>query len=238
MIHRAAGLPPGYGAAAETAPGAPSPVRVIVAASVRLVRDGLAYTLGTATEVVAATADACATLREIARLEPELLLLDVSMEGALGLVQQMAPAAPVARVVAFAVDDAHDDELLAWAEAGVAGWVGRDASADDVVQAVLRAARGELLCSARTAALLSARLALLARQGRVAAPADHASQLTPREAEVGELLARGCSNKHIARMLGLRLATVKNHVHSILEKLEVRSRGEAGALLRGTHAGV
>ena len=209
-----------------------APVRSMVAAAVRLYRDGLAQSLSGAMQVVAVTASAPATLREAERLAPDVLLLDASMPGALALVNALAEAAPAMRVVAFAVDDALDDEVLACAEAGVTGWVGRDASAEEMVQAVLRAARGELLCSARTAALLSQRLAALARERRAPGPAP-AAQLTPREAEVAELLCRGVSNKQIARTLGLRLATVKNHVHNILEKLEVRSRAEAAAVLRG-----
>ena len=217
--------------AAAPARAAPAPaVRAMVAASVRLYRDGLAASLGAAMDVVAVTADAGETLSEARRLVPDVLLLDVSLDGALRLVQSVRAAAPGTRVVAFAVDDAADEQVLACAEAGVAGWVGRNASAEDLVEAVRCAARGELRCSARTAALLSRRLAELSR-GR-AAPADPAAQLTPREAEVGEFLSRGLSNKHIARELGLRPATVKNHVHNILEKLEVRSRGEAGARLR------
>ena len=212
-------------------------VRAMVAASVRLYRDGLAHSLGAAMQVVAVTGDAPATLHEARCLEPDVLLLDVSLDGALPLVRSLADAVPAVRVVAFAVDDAHEHHVLACAEAGVAGWVGRDASAGDVVDAVLGAARGELLCSARTAALLTRRLAALARERQ--APAGPSAQLTPRETEIGELLALGMSNKHIARTLRLRLATVKNHVHHILEKLEVRSRGEAGARLRGSvHSGV
>ena len=210
----------------------PGEVRGMVAAAVRLYRDGLAQSLSASMDVVSVTADAPATLREAARLAPDVLLLDASMPGALALVQSLAEAAPATRVVAFAVDDALETEVLACAEAGVAGWVGRDASAEDVVEAVLRAARGELLCSARTAALLSQRLAALARERR-ADPAP-AAQLTPREAEIGELLCRGVSNKQIALTLGLQLATVKNHVHNILEKLGDRSRAEAGAVLRGS----
>jgi len=215
----------------DAAPAARPPVRGMVAAAVRLYRDGLAHSLSQALQVVAVTADSPSTLREAARLTPDVLLLDASMPGALGLVNALGEAAPGTRVVAFAVDDAREAEVLACAEAGVAGWVGRDASADETVEVVLRAARGELVCSARTAALLSRRLAALARERRAPAPVP-AAQLTPREAEVGELLCRGVRNKQIARALGLQLATVKNHVHNILEKLEVRSRAEAGAVLR------
>jgi len=232
MLQFPESTPPLTGPESSTAPRPPArtqPVRAMVAASVRLYRDGLAHSLGEAMQVVAVTADAQATHREAVRLAPDVLLLDMSLEGALALAQALAEAAPGTRVVAFALDDAHDGQVLACAEAGVAGWVGRDASTEEVVDAVLRAARGELLCSTHTAALLSRRLAALARERRAPSPAG---QLTPREAEIGELLARGLSNKHIARALGLSLATVKNHVHNILEKLEVGSRGEAGARLR------
>jgi len=212
-------------------------VRAMVAASVRLYRDGLAHSLGAAMQVVAQTGDAPDTLDQASRLAPDVIVLDVSLDGALPLVRSLYEAVPAVRVVAFAVDDAAEQQVLACAEAGVAGWIGRDATAAEIVDAALRAARGELLCSARTAALLTQRLAALARERLAPAPAP-AAQLTPREAEIGELLCRGHSNKHIARALGLQLATVKNHVHNILEKLEVSSRGEAGALLRGSPLGV
>lgn len=217
---------------------APQPVRALVAASVRLYRDGLAHSLGAEMHVVAQTGDATATLAQAGHLCPDVVVLDVSLDGALALIRSLYEAVPATRVVAFAVDDAAEHQVLACAEAGVAGWIGRDATAAEIVDAVQRAARGELLCSARTAALLTRRLAALARERAGPAPSP-AAQLTPREAEIGELLSRGLSNKHIARALGLRLATVKNHVHNILEKLEVRSRGEAGARLRDSvHIGV
>lgn len=226
--------------AAGDAPAAPSvrisrPVRAMVAASVRLYRDGLAHSLGTAMDVVAETSDAQSTLAAATRLAPDVLLLDISLPDAMRLVHSLAEAAPATRVVAFAVDDAHDQQVLACAEAGVVGWVGRDASATEVVDAVLAAHRGELLCSAHTAAVLTRRLAALARERRAPEPSP-AAQLTPRETEIAEMLSRGLSNKHIARTLGLRLPTVKNHVHNILEKLDVHSRGEAGARLRGALA--
>ena len=214
-----------------SAPDGGPDVRTVVAASVRLYRDGISLSLERrpGVRVVGVAADAAATLAAVAQGAPDVVLLDVSMEGALGLVRAVHAARPEARVVAFAVDDEHEDAVLACVEAGVAGWVGRDGSMDDLVRAVVSAARGELVCSARVAALLSRRVAALAGQRHGAPPV---AQLTPRETEIGELISRGLSNKHIARTLSLRLATVKNHVHNILEKLNVRTRGEAGALLR------
>ena len=207
-------------------------VRVAVVASVRLYREGLAQCLGATMEVVAVTGDRTATMDEVRRHAPEVLLLDLSMEGGLALLQTLGVEAPETRVVVFAVDEAQEREVLACAEAGAAGWVGRNSTAEELVGAVQRAARGELLISPRTAALLTSRVAALARDRQGAGPTVPAARLTPRECEIGELLGQGMSNKHIAMSLGMRLPTVKNHVHSILDKLEVSSRAEAAARLR------
>jgi two-component system, NarL family, nitrate/nitrite response regulator NarL len=221
---------PATNGTAAAAAGA-APVRALVAASVRLYRDGLAHSLGESAQVVAVTADAAGALREAVRHAPDVALLDVSMEGGLQLVRVLAARVPETRVVAFAVDEGCDERVLACVEAGAAGWVGRDATVDEVVDAVHRAARGELHCSARMAGLLSKRVAALARDR--GGPRIQAARLTPREHEVGSLLSRGLSNKHIARTLGLQVATVKNHVHNILEKMGAPSRGEAAVHLRG-----
>jgi DNA-binding NarL/FixJ family response regulator len=203
-------------------------VRTLVAASVRLYRDGISHGLqrSSGVRVVGTAGDAREVLAAVEQSAPHVVLLDVSMPGALQLVHDVRHAV---KAVVFAVDEDHEDTVMACVEAGVAGWVGRDGSLDHLARAVLSAARGELECSARVAAMLSNRVAALARTGRAAPPGV---QLTPREAEVAELISRGLTNKHIARTLALQPATVKNHVHHILEKLDVPTRGEAGALLR------
>lgn len=203
-------------------------MRTLVAASVRLYRDGISLGLqrSPGLRVVGTAGDAREVLAAVEQSAPHVVLLDVSMPGALQLVHDVRDTV---KAVVFAVDEEHEDTVMACVEAGVAGWVGRDGSLDHLARAVLSAARGELECSARVAALLSNRVAALARTGRAAPPGV---QLTPREAEVAELISRGLTNKHIARTLALQPATVKNHVHHILEKLDVPTRGEAGALLR------
>ncbi len=84
-----------------------------------------------------------------------------------------------------------------------------------------------MLCTPRIAALL------LRRVAEAAAPRSSGlERLTPRETEIVDLIEQGLSNKQIARRLSIELATVKNHVHNILEKLEVARRGEAVARVR------
>ncbi|HEX8212609.1 MAG TPA: response regulator transcription factor [Longimicrobium sp.] len=206
-------------------------MRTLVAASVRLYRDGISLGLqrSPGVRVVGTAGDARAVLAAVEQSAPDVVLLDVSMPGALQLVHDVRQAGAAVKAVVFAVDEDLEDTVMACVEAGVAGWVGRDGSLDHLARAVLSAARGELECSARVAAMLSNRVAALARTGRAAPPGV---QLTPRECEVAELISRGHTNKHIARTLALQPATVKNHVHHILEKLDVPTRGEAGALLR------
>jgi DNA-binding NarL/FixJ family response regulator len=197
---------------------------------VRLYRDGIALSLQQqGIQVVALVSNAPETLAAVAAAPADVVLLDVSMEGAHDVIRALVERTPGIMVVAFAVDDEHDDEVLACAEMGIAGWVGRDGSLRDLIKAIRNAARGELVCSARMAGLMARRLAVLAGR-RPVVPSG--TQLTPRELEIAELLRQGVSNKHIARSLSLQLATVKNHVHSILAKLGVNSRSEAGARLR------
>lgn len=204
-------------------------IRVLLAARVRLYREGLRDALQR--HRTFALLGECATvdelLREAARNPPEVVILDTSLTGDRPVVRELLAIAPGARVLALAVDDRQS--VLDCAAAGMAGWVGADATVEELARAVEHVARGELICSARHAALLFGKVGDLLKQG----PSDPAAPppLTAREREVGVLLARGMSNKGISRALGIGLATVKNHVHNILGKLEVRSRAEAGGRL-------
>ena len=129
-------------------------------------------------------------------------------------------------------------EVIACAEAGIACCLTAEASIEDLVAALFSVARGEAPCSPWTAAVLTRRVAALARERRpapaVPVPADPpaSATLTLRELQVVELVDQGLSNKEIASRLCIELPTVKNHVHRILEKLGVRRRAEAAALLR------
>jgi DNA-binding NarL/FixJ family response regulator len=133
--------------------------------------------------------------------------------------------------VALVAPDMEVD-LLDWAGAGVSGFLSTEASPRQLVEVLRRAARGESPCSPDVADAFLTR----AREER-ARPRASADSLTTREGQIAEFVAEGWSNKAIASRLSIELATVKNHVHSILEKLSVRSRGEAAAKLRRTRGG-
>ena len=203
--------------------------RILVAADIRLLRDGLVHSLGQRTGVVvaAAASSAAEAVEHERRHTPDVVLIDAAMTGALGAIRAIITGGSRVRVIAFTVPS-DSMALLAVAEAGAVGFVSREGSIEDILAAVEQAARGELACCPRMAATLLGRVTELARGE---APGG-LRRLTAREREVIRLVDEGCSNKEISWRLGIELATVKNHVHNILEKLGCRSRSEAAARVR------
>lgn len=206
---------------------------VLIVSDVRLYRDGLALCLakGSRFEVVGADDTAEAALAHVVRLRPSVVLLDHALPHALDLVRALRLTAPGVKVVALAVAEL-DHDILACMEAGAAGYVPRDGSVDDLIGTLESVCHGELRCSPRIAGSLSRRLATLAARSGGDVVAAEANRLTPREREIVGLVGQGLTNKEIAVQLGIEVATVKNHVHKILEKLRVRRRAEIGSLMR------
>jgi two-component system, NarL family, nitrate/nitrite response regulator NarL len=158
-------------------------------------------------------------------LQPEVLLLDLGANESLTIARRARQLLPALRVVVFAVQEIGEN-VLACAEAGISGYVAQDGSVEDLVAAVLRALRGELVCSPRIAALLFSQMATLSHKR--AEPSD--APLTRREREIAALVACNLPNKEIAQRLRLGPTTVKNHVHNILQKLNIHRRGEIARL--------
>lgn len=210
-------------------------IQILLAIGVRLYRDGLSEMLARhgGFKVVAIAADRSTALEHSHQLQPDIVLLDISMLEGLQFVHELRAVAPGTAVVATAIAD-MDGEIVAYAEAGVAGFVTRDQSLADAVHVMERVACGESPCSPRTAAALLRRVAVLSAQRRTPSPPDG---LTPRESQIVGLIARGRSNKEIARELCIEISTVKNHVHNMLEKLGVRGRAEAAARIRAQLSG-
>ena len=204
--------------------------RIVIVSDTRLYYEGLALSLADADRVVVAgVADTVASaLTCIRETSPDVALLDFAMRDARELPRAIAAAGMQVKVVSFSVADT-EDEVCECAEAGIAGYVARDGSKEDLIAAVESAVRGEVLCSPRLAASLFHRLAAHVQTTKQRPPE---AALTSRERDIIALIDRGLSNKEIARRLNISLPTVKNHVHNILEKLQVGRRGAAAALLR------
>jgi len=221
-------LPVSAAFAVKPAEGAMQSPRVYVVSDVRLYREGLTRCLAAQGDLsVIGSGPAADAVERIARLSPDVMLLDRGSEHSLGLPSSAFAVSPALRIVAFAVAEVAAD-VLACAEAGICGYVPRDASVEDVVAAVLRAVSGELVCSPRIAAMLFERVAVLSVERSSMPPA--LESLTPRELQIAALVARGLPNKAIARELRLEPTTIKNHVHNILQKLKLQRRGEIGLL--------
>ncbi len=209
-------------------------IRVLIVASIRLYREGLALMLGRRDGfVIAGNWSQREPLADLHEVCADVVLLDANTPDSQTIIREVKQQDPEVAVVALALDDA-EPEVLACMEAGATGYVSRDASLDDLVAAVESAARGELLCSPRIAGSLARRVATLARTHEPAVPD---ARLTVREGEIGSLIALNLSNKEIATRLGIEVATVKNHIHNLLEKLDIHRRTDVARRLRSMTGG-
>jgi two-component system, NarL family, nitrate/nitrite response regulator NarL len=157
---------------------------------------------------------------------PEIVLLDVAFPGGIQAAARLSAAVPEASVVALAIAETEEN-VLAWAEAGIAGYVPNTASVDDLVSLIEQIRRGEQTCPTRIVGSLLRRIGASERAAKPSLPS--ATPLTRRELEISRLIATGFSNKDIARRLGISLGTTKSHVHNLLGKLSVQRRAEVMA---------
>ena len=206
-------------------------LRVVIASEVHLFREGVASILADQDGVtVIGTADVSGARAMACELKPDIVLLDATRRESVEHAKSLAAELPDSKIVALGITETRDD-ILAWAAAGTAGYVRSDAAAKEVVAVLARVMRDELLCSPRTTASLYRQVALLSHEGHETTSVD---VLSRRERQIALLIHRGLSNKEIARELGIEAATVKNHVHHILDKLKVRRRGEVVQRVRSS----
>jgi two-component system nitrate/nitrite response regulator NarL len=199
----------------------PRRLRVFVVSDVRVYREGISRLLATEDDFELAGAETTA----------DVVLVDATRRPDVMVARGAALAAGDACLVALVAPE-QDIDLPDWAAAGVSGFLSTDSSVLQLVRVLRRAALGESPCSPDLADAFLRR----ARERRDA-DGGSAGALTEREAEIADLVADGLSNKAIASRLSIEPTTVKNHVHSVLEKLRVHSRGEAAAKLRRPRAG-
>ena len=205
-------------------------VGLVLAGDVVLYRDSLARVLDRESnlKVVGVASTVTDLMVQIQDLDPDVVLLDVGLADGLGAVRSIRARKPAIMVLAFAVSEAVTD-LVTWAQAGIRGFVSRDASMDELIATINGATNGESICTPRLTARLLEGLAATSNQILEARPSDMA--LTGREREIVRLLDLGKSNKEIAQLLCIAVPTVKNHVHSILVKLQIDRRSQAAPAL-------
>lgn len=211
-------------------PEAPNgdPASILIVDRVCVLSEALANTLMQehAAREVRTVANSDAAVSILHSFHPDVVLLNVTCPDVLETYAAMRAFVSDLQVIAMGVGES-EQEILACAEAGVVGFLPRNATCDDLARTLTKVARGEAVCSQSVTGALLRRVSNEAHQRSVTA--DH---LTPREREVLVFIEQGLSNKQIAQRLGIEVRTVKNHVHNLLEKLRVQRRGEAAARLR------
>jgi DNA-binding NarL/FixJ family response regulator len=141
------------------------------------------------------------------------------------LIREIKNENPNLKIIVMGLDNS-DESVLGFIEAGVNGYILKEASFDELVHMINNIHQGLTSCPPHIVAAVFARITELSqrRGGRVR---RSGSSITPREKKILELIDIGLSNKEIAQHLRISLYTVKNHVHNILDKLQVRYRREA-----------
>jgi len=215
------------------------PIRLLVVDDHTLFRRGLVALLATESDLVVAgeAADAGEATRRALELQPDVILLDNHLPGVTGIaaLAGLKEAAPAAKVLMLTVSEDETD-LASALRAGAQGYVLKTIDGDMLAQAIRGTMRGESVVSPEMTGKLVQALRASARGDAPAggaAPDDPLARLSPREREILGHIARGASNKAIARELDIAETTVKIHVQHILRKLGLNSRVQAAVYLTG-----
>jgi DNA-binding NarL/FixJ family response regulator len=204
-----------------------APRRLLILSDIRFLRESLAEVLArdgafTISGSAATLAEALAVSRAAA---PHATLIDAVFPDGLAAARQRGTLSPQTPVVALTVAETEVN-VIAWADAGIFGYVPRSTALDELVGFLCDIVRGEQTCSTRVVAALLRWISRSSRADARALPQARPPTLTGREEQVVRLISGGLSNKEIARRLNIGLATTKSHVHNLLPKLELDRPGQ------------
>ncbi len=212
------------------------PIRVLLVDDHALFRSGIRSLLQRHPEfeIVGEAGDGMEGVKRAAQLEPDVVLLDLHMPGLSGreAARLIAEEAPGTHVLMLTVSEDGDD-LIDTLRAGASGYLLKNIEAETLVAAIRAAAQGESVVSPQMMGKLLQGVRSEPRASTPAASAASASELdklSPREREILAFIARGKSNKEIARELDVAESTVKIHVQNLLRKLNLTSRVQAAVL--------
>lgn len=240
-------------------------IDLVITSEIRIYCEGLGHLISEDRDVrvVGIAEHYHAAIAAITASKPQILLLDMTMHRSCDLADEVGLISPSTKIVALAVS--YDEgNIMQYAEAGVTCYVPREASIEELIEAIKEAAKGECYCPPKIAAYLIKKLQYLAASAKTACLPQidtnqqsllnqqmlrshqallndfHAnifsSQLTKREQQIGYLLTEGLSNKQIAASLFIEVSTVKNHVHNLLVKLQATNRSQAVFFLQNALA--
>jgi len=196
--------------------------RVVLVDDHELFRAGVRGEIAVSVDVVGEAGSVAEAVPLIRELDPDVVLLDVHLPdgGGEGVIAAVAQERPAVKFLALSVSDSAED-VIGVIRAGARGYVTKTISGADLGDAIERVAQGDAVFSPRLAGFV-----LDAFRGGETAADPELDQLTAREREVLQLIARGYSYKEIAGRLHLSARTVESHVSSVLRKLQLSSRHE------------
>lgn len=202
-------------------------IRIMIVDDHPIVREGLVSVLKRDDdfEIIGEAPDGRTAVKRAVSLKPDLILMDLRMPemGGVEAMKEIRAAAPGIKFLVLTTYDT-DEHIVGALEAGASGYLLKDAPRDDLFNAIRTVARGDALLQPRVAARLLQHMAGQTQRGGVS---DGEEELSPREIEVLQLVARGYANKEIAARLTITEATVKTHLAHIFQKLGVNDRTEA-----------
>ncbi|HDQ46250.1 MAG TPA: response regulator transcription factor [bacterium] len=203
-------------------------IRIFIADDNALLLEGLVTMLGDQADflVVGTAPNGDKAVELIKDSLPEVALIDIGMPDKDGLevTQILHQDFPQVKVIILGLIDLTD-EIMACIEAGATGYILKESTFEHLVEIIRSVHRNEAFCSPRMAASLFSRIAELTSEVKMQIPVD-STKLTSRELDVIKLIAEGLPNKEIAKRLFIETQTVKNHIHNILDKLQLHNRFE------------
>src|SRR5215216_830223 len=198
--------------------------RVVVVDDHDMFRAGVRSEIGTAVDIVGEGSDVDTAVKAIVGTEPDVVLLDVHLPGGGGteVMKQVHQRHPDIKFLALSVSDAAED-VIGIIRAGARGYVTKNISGPELLDAIDRVAAGDAVFSPRLAGFV---LDAFAGSIEVAAVDEDLDRLTEREREVMRLIARGYAYKEVAKELFISVKTVETHMSAVLRKLQLSSRHE------------
>jgi DNA-binding NarL/FixJ family response regulator len=202
----------------------------------RLVREGMTDMLDALDDLQVVFAHPTLEMASFRCARPDVLLLDVGLQdgNSLRFAESVREEMPEVRVIVMDLLPTHED-IADFVNAGVEGFILKDASLDDFVETIRAIARGERILPSRMTGSLFSQIAHAAVSRGVETTLE-AVRMTQREREVIALIASGLSNKEIAMRLGIATDTVKSHVRNVMDKLALRSRLQIAAYVHAREA--
>jgi two-component system, NarL family, nitrate/nitrite response regulator NarL len=218
-----------------TDPNHEHPINLLLVNETRLMGNVIAAALEGEPDinVVACVTNIDEAMQIVREKEIDVALVSTRLpdQGALQLTRSITELTPSTRVLALGLTE-EKQHVLRYVEAGATGYVLKDDSLEGLIETIRAAQDGKAIVSPKIAAAIMERLTTLARLfSDVENSVGETSELTSRELEILGLVGEGKTNQQIAEKLVIEVGTVKNHIHNILEKLHVSSRGEAAAYL-------